>query len=81
MSSTTTDSQDSVIFVCEQHIIHVEVHPRPSQNPQTPPENQNTNQNTPTSGQITGLEEEENDCFIVPETGKNILKYTHIKQQ
>ena len=78
MSSTTTDSQESVIFVCEQKTMHVEVHNQPSHVPDTPPQNLNQNQNSTSSPENTGQQEEEDDCFIVPETtGKNIHEYTH----
>ena len=77
MSSTTTDSQESVIFLCEQRPVHVQVHP-PNLNlrespdvhvPETPPENLNSNQSAETAQQ----EQEDNDCYIVQETtGKYI---------
>ena len=77
MSSTTTDSQESVIFVSEQKRINVEIHPTPVHVPETPPEIQN--QNMPRSSQNNAAQEEDNDCFIIQETtGKNIYKYTTI---
>ena len=79
MSSTTRDSQESVIFVSEQKRIDVEIHPTPVHVPETPPEIQNQNQNMPRSSQNNAAQEEDNDCFIIQETtGKNIYKYTTI---
>ena len=67
MSSTSTDSHDSVIFVSEQKLIHVEVHPQSVHVPEAPA--QNENQNTPLQQQ------EDPDCIIIiPETTGKLLK-------
>ena len=58
MSSTSTDSHDSVIFVSEQKVIKAEIHPQPVHVPETPPQNQNS------SFQL----QEDPDTIIIPET-------------
>ena len=61
MSSTSTDSHDSLIFVSEQKVIKAELHPQPVHVPETPPQNQNS----PLQLQ------EDPDTIIIPEiTGK-----------
>ena len=66
MSSTSTDSHDSIIFVSEQKVIQAEVHPQPVHVPETPPQNQNTS---------FQQEEENPDTIVIPETTGKSKQY------
>ena len=61
MSSNSTDSHDSVIFVSEQKVIKSEFHPQPVHVPETPAQNKNS------SFQL----QEDPDTIIIPETTGN----------
>ena len=70
MSSTSTDSHDSIIFVSEQKVIQAEVHPQPVHVPETPPQNENTS-----------FQQQENpDTIIIPETTGKSKQYFYFKK-
>ena len=70
MSSTSTDSHDSIIFVSEQKVIQAEVHPQPVHVPETPDQNENTS-----------FQQQENpDTIIIPETTGKSKQYFFFKK-
>ena len=70
MSSTSTDSHDSIIFVSEQKVIQAEVHPQPVHVPETPPQNQNS----------SFQQQEDPDTIIIPETTGKSKQYFYLKR-
>ena len=70
MSSTSTDSHDSIIFISEKKVIQAEVHPQPVHVPETPPQNQNT----------SFQQQEDPDTIIIPETTGKSKQYFYLKK-
>ena len=68
MSSTSTDSHDSIIFVSEQKVIKAELHPEPVHVPDTP-QNQNS----------SFKQQEDPDTIIIPETTGKSKQYFYLK--
>ena len=69
MSSTSTDSHDSIIFVSEQKVIKAELHPQPVHVPETPPQNQNS----------SFQQQEDPETIIIPETTGKSKRYFYLK--
>ena len=69
MSSTSTDSHDSIIFVSEQKVIKPELHPQPVHVPETPSQNQN----------ISFQQQEDPDTIIILETIGKPNQYCYLK--